>query len=108
MQCVGRALRGKTDYGIMVFADKVSFPLLSSLMFRSGVDVFLFALLCWQRYGRHDKKSKLPKWIQVPVSHRYTFVRCNLFLSLCILFFGKLFTTGLCVYMLLLFVVRST
>lgn len=23
-QCVGRALRGKTDYGIMVFADKVS------------------------------------------------------------------------------------
>ena len=22
-QCVGRALRGKTDYGIMVFADKV-------------------------------------------------------------------------------------
>jgi len=24
-QCVGRALRGKTDYGIMIFADKVSF-----------------------------------------------------------------------------------
>ena len=23
MQCVGRALRGKTDYGIMIFADKV-------------------------------------------------------------------------------------
>ena len=23
-QCVGRALRGKTDYGLMVFADKVS------------------------------------------------------------------------------------
>lgn len=23
-QCVGRAIRGKTDYGIMVFADKVS------------------------------------------------------------------------------------
>ena len=23
LQCVGRALRGKTDYGIMVFADKV-------------------------------------------------------------------------------------
>ena len=22
-QCVGRALRGKTDYGIMIFADKV-------------------------------------------------------------------------------------
>eukprot|EP00731_Ephydatia_muelleri_P027476 Em0019g349a len=37
-QCVGRALRGKTDYGIMIFADK--------------------------RFGRHDKRSKLPKWIQ--------------------------------------------
>lgn len=23
IQCVGRALRGKTDYGIMIFADKV-------------------------------------------------------------------------------------
>lgn len=22
-QCVGRAIRGKTDYGLMVFADKV-------------------------------------------------------------------------------------
>jgi len=37
-QCVGRALRGKTDYGIMVFADK--------------------------RFSRSDKKNKLPKWIQ--------------------------------------------
>lgn len=25
-QCVGRAIRGKTDYGIMVFADKVNIP----------------------------------------------------------------------------------
>ncbi|XP_064403887.1 general transcription and DNA repair factor IIH helicase subunit XPD-like [Halichondria panicea] len=37
-QCVGRVLRGKTDYGIMLLADK--------------------------RYGRHDKRSKLPLWIQ--------------------------------------------
>ncbi|XP_017126017.1 general transcription and DNA repair factor IIH helicase subunit XPD [Drosophila elegans] len=37
-QCVGRALRGKTDYGIMIFADK--------------------------RFSRHDKRSRLPKWIQ--------------------------------------------
>ncbi|CAN7983690.1 unnamed protein product, partial [Ixodes hexagonus] len=37
-QCVGRALRGKTDYGIMVFADK--------------------------RFARWDKRSKLPRWIQ--------------------------------------------
>lgn len=37
-QCVGRALRGKTDYGLMIFADK--------------------------RYSRLDKRGKLPKWIQ--------------------------------------------
>lgn len=37
-QCVGRALRGKNDYGVMIFADK--------------------------RFARADKKGKLPKWIQ--------------------------------------------
>ncbi|XP_063600558.1 general transcription and DNA repair factor IIH helicase subunit XPD-like [Penaeus indicus] len=37
-QCVGRVMRGKTDYGIMLFADK--------------------------RFSRADKKSKLPRWIQ--------------------------------------------
>ncbi|KAL1742476.1 hypothetical protein HDZ31DRAFT_65932 [Schizophyllum fasciatum] len=36
-QCVGRVLRGKTDWGLMVFADK--------------------------RFGRSDKRSKLPRWI---------------------------------------------
>ncbi|XP_065347408.1 general transcription and DNA repair factor IIH helicase subunit XPD [Cloeon dipterum] len=37
-QCVGRAIRGKTDYGIMIFADK--------------------------RFSSEDKRSKLPRWIQ--------------------------------------------
>ncbi|KAG0098991.1 DNA-dependent ATPase of the nucleotide excision repair factor 4 complex [Podila epicladia] len=36
-QCLGRVLRGKTDYGIMVFADR--------------------------RYAQQDKRSKLPRWI---------------------------------------------
>jgi len=36
-QCVGRVIRGKTDYGIMIFADN--------------------------RYNRADKRSKLPQWI---------------------------------------------
>eukprot|EP01117_Protostelium_nocturnum_P000994 TRINITY_DN11314_c0_g1_i1.p1 TRINITY_DN11314_c0_g1~~TRINITY_DN11314_c0_g1_i1.p1 ORF type:complete len:754 (-),score=196.47 TRINITY_DN11314_c0_g1_i1:105-2366(-) len=36
-QCVGRVIRGKTDYGLMIFADK--------------------------RYGRADKIKKLPNWI---------------------------------------------
>lgn len=41
-QCLGRVLRGKTDYGLMVFADK--------------------------RFARADKRSKLPKWISSAVS----------------------------------------
>jgi len=36
-QCVGRVIRSKVDYGLMIFADA--------------------------RYNRHDKRSKLPKWI---------------------------------------------
>ncbi|KAG8902727.1 hypothetical protein FRB99_004206 [Tulasnella sp. 403] len=36
-QCVGRVLRGKTDWGLMIFADK--------------------------RFARADKRSKLPRWI---------------------------------------------
>ncbi|CAK0735965.1 hypothetical protein CVIRNUC_000669 [Coccomyxa viridis] len=36
-QCVGRVIRSKADYGMMVFADK--------------------------RYQRHDKRDKLPGWI---------------------------------------------
>jgi len=47
-QCVGRALRGKTDYGIMVFADK--------------------------RFARADKRGKIPRWIQEHLSDNL----CNL------------------------------
>lgn len=45
-QCVGRALRGKMDYGIMVFADK--------------------------RFSRSDKRNKLPKWIQEHLNDSFT------------------------------------
>lgn len=41
-QCLGRVLRGKTDYGLMVFADK--------------------------RFGRQDKRNKLPKWMSAGIS----------------------------------------
>jgi DNA excision repair protein ERCC-2 len=41
-QCLGRVLRGKSDYGLMVLADK--------------------------RYARNDKRSKLPRWISQSIS----------------------------------------
>lgn len=41
-QCVGRVLRGKTDYGLMVFADK--------------------------RFAKADKRAKLPKWINAYIT----------------------------------------
>ena len=37
-QCVGRVIRSKTDYGLMIFADA--------------------------RYARADKRTKLPRWVQ--------------------------------------------
>jgi len=37
-QCIGRVIRSKKDYGVMIFAD--------------------------QRYARQDKRSKIPEWIQ--------------------------------------------
>ena len=37
-QCVGRVIRSKTDYGLVVFADS--------------------------RYARADKRSRLPPWVQ--------------------------------------------
>ena len=44
-QCLGRVLRGKQDYGLMVLADK--------------------------RYSRPEKRNKLPKWISqaIPETH---------------------------------------
>ncbi|CAK9304415.1 unnamed protein product [Gordionus sp. m RMFG-2023] len=45
-QCLGRALRGKNDYGIMILADK--------------------------RFSRMDKRSKLPTWIQEYISESVT------------------------------------
>lgn len=45
-QCVGRVIRGKTDYGLMVFADS--------------------------RFARKDKKEKLPQWVQQFMPDSYT------------------------------------
>ncbi|PWN27176.1 DNA repair helicase [Jaminaea rosea] len=45
-QCVGRVLRGKSDYGLMVFADK--------------------------RFARADKRSKLPKWIAQQITDTHS------------------------------------
>ena len=45
-QCVGRALRGKNDYGVMVFADKVSyyFYILSAAI--STIILKVFSSVC--------------------------------------------------------------
>ncbi|KDN43310.1 DNA repair helicase [Tilletiaria anomala UBC 951] len=45
-QCVGRVLRGKTDYGLMIFADK--------------------------RFARTDKRNKLPKWIAQQITEAHS------------------------------------
>ena len=44
-QCVGRVIRSKTGYGLMILADS--------------------------RYNRHEKRSKLPKWILQFLEQQY-------------------------------------
>lgn len=88
-QCVGRAIRGKTDYGIMVFADKVNLfwlrivfiqcPKINAKIFlkrySSSMSFLLhFSYIILQRFSRIDKRSKLPKWIQEHLSDNL----CNL------------------------------
>lgn len=55
-QCVGRVLRGKTDYGIMVFADK--------------------------RFARADKRTKLPKWIVAEMNEASTNLSTDMAISM--------------------------
>jgi hypothetical protein len=45
-QCVGRVLRGKTDYGIMIFADKVHMRDLHSFYNQTAFISFLLILIC--------------------------------------------------------------
>uniref|UniRef100_A0A1I7XS96 General transcription and DNA repair factor IIH helicase subunit XPD n=1 Tax=Heterorhabditis bacteriophora TaxID=37862 RepID=A0A1I7XS96_HETBA len=60
-QCMGRALRGKTDYGLMIFADKVGFPLY--IIYKYSY-VFVKKRRIFQRFSRQDKRGKLPRWMQ--------------------------------------------
>ncbi|KAI0030821.1 DNA repair helicase [Vararia minispora EC-137] len=55
-QCVGRALRGKTDWGLMVFADK--------------------------RFARADKRAKLPRWINQYITETASNLSTDMALSL--------------------------
>lgn len=74
-QCVGRAIRGKTDYGLMVFADKVGFGLAQpgcsphhhpdvEGWAGQGPDTFPLSPASSKRFARADKRGKLPRWIQ--------------------------------------------
>lgn len=69
-QCVGRAIRGKTDYGLMIFADKVcDISTRSKLIISVAPPERLVILLFFsQRYARADKRGKLPRWIQEHIS----------------------------------------
>ncbi|KAK7014868.1 helicase ATP-binding domain-containing protein [Favolaschia claudopus] len=59
-QCVGRVLRGKTDWGLMVFADK--------------------------RFARADKRAKLPRWINQYITETAANLSTDMALNLSKLF----------------------
>jgi DNA excision repair protein ERCC-2 len=57
-QCVGRVLRGKTDWGLMIFADKVR------QLRRVEANEKRFAL--------QNKRDKLPKWINQYITEAHS------------------------------------
>ncbi|THG97757.1 hypothetical protein EW026_g4301 [Hermanssonia centrifuga] len=59
-QCVGRVLRGKTDWGLMIFADK--------------------------RFARADKRAKLPRWINQYITDTASNLSTDMALTLSKLF----------------------
>ncbi|KAL0946901.1 hypothetical protein HGRIS_013065 [Hohenbuehelia grisea] len=59
-QCVGRVLRGKTDWGLMVFADK--------------------------RFARADKRAKLPRWINQYITETVSNLSTDMAITLSKLF----------------------
>lgn len=63
-QCVGRVLRGKSDYGLMVLADK--------------------------RFLRADKRSKLPKWINANISEANSNLSVDMALNIARVFYRKM------------------
>lgn len=60
-QCVGRVIRNKHDYGLMVFADK--------------------------RYARKDKICKLPQWIQDEIEKKNTGISTDMAVQMAKSFF---------------------
>jgi len=63
-QCLGRVLRGKSDYGLMILADK--------------------------RYARQDKRSKLPRWISQAITDSHLNLSTDMVVSLARLFFRQM------------------
>jgi DNA excision repair protein ERCC-2 len=63
-QCVGRVLRGKTDWGLMIFADKVSYA--------DGIICVIGELADGKRFARQDKRSKLPLWINQYITEAHS------------------------------------
>ncbi|KII88515.1 hypothetical protein PLICRDRAFT_176097 [Plicaturopsis crispa FD-325 SS-3] len=63
-QCVGRVLRGKSDWGLMVFADK--------------------------RFARADKRAKLPRWINQYITEAASNLSTDMALTLSKLFMRKI------------------
>lgn len=77
-QCVGRVLRGKTDWGLMVFADKVNFSD-SGSHFCCSIHVF-------KRFARADKRAKLPRWINQYITETASNLSTDMALTLSKLF----------------------
>lgn len=83
-QCVGRVLRGKTDWGLMVFADKVRRIASSFHAIVPQRSHFNFDSV--QRFARADKRAKLPRWINQYITETAANLSTDMALTLSKLF----------------------
>ena len=78
-QCVGRVLRGKTDWGLMIFADKVAL-----VLFNNNHTFLTGSVL--KRFARADKRAKLPRWINQYITETASNLSTDMALTLSKLF----------------------
>ncbi len=63
-QCVGRIIRSKRDYGIIVFAGEPGMRHYKAVKHWHEARLRHHRFFADRRYGNHDKRSKLPAWVQ--------------------------------------------
>jgi DNA excision repair protein ERCC-2 len=91
-QCVGRVIRGKKDYGIMVPPRRVCRVVSCAVATLMNAVVQVWAD---KRYNRLDKRSKMPQWVSDNLQHSHLNLSTEMVRLRSLVFFGLLFRSSL-------------